>query len=319
MFIVFLITNGVIASLPFLIFVDLSDTASRVIGSLLGTLLAVLLSIGFGLSAAILERYLRDEYAGPRTAWKDVWQNPQGVLACSLLSAALLLSVATLFPPMALLARPLFFGPPILMQIAVIERLPLSAAWVRSKELMRGHWGRVIAYLMTISLGVFVLDSMIFSAIAAMMGSYPDATVDAVIGTVGVLVLSITYPFIATAMYVAYADVAALEGTASAGPERKRRTPQPSKAALEEGSDDDPQPEEPHTLYEILGVRAGATQKQIRRAYDARMKLLDPARHQDRDPDEIKMIDIRREETQAAYAVLSDPEARVKYDEDLDS
>ena len=71
MFIIFLITNGVIAAMPFLIFVDLSDTASRIIGSLLGTLLAVFLSLGFGLSAAILERYLRDEYAGPRTAWRE--------------------------------------------------------------------------------------------------------------------------------------------------------------------------------------------------------------------------------------------------------
>ncbi|WP_323053847.1 J domain-containing protein [Thermomicrobium sp. 4228-Ro] len=67
--------------------------------------------------------------------------------------------------------------------------------------------------------------------------------------------------------------------------------------------------------YQILGVPVTATLEEIRRAYRQLMRATHPDRV--RDPDKRRIAEERAKLLNAAYAVLSDPERRRVYDEQL--
>lgn len=210
LFATFLIAN-VLASAPLLIEFDAGSTTDRLVASLLGLLVAVLLSVAFAVGAAICEAYLKDEYIGPLTAWRTIQPNIAAVLGAALLAALILFTIGTALPPVALMLRPIFYGPPIIISIVVVEGLSVGAAWARAKQLMKGHWGRVFTYLMTIALGLYLLASSFVFAVAGSMAEGADRTLELLLDGLVVLVLAITYPFVAVAGYLAYADLAALE------------------------------------------------------------------------------------------------------------
>lgn len=210
LFVIFLVANA-LASSPLLLELDAASTTDRLVASGLGLAVAVILSIAFALTAAICERYLHEEYIGPVAAWRAIAPNLKAVLGAALLAALILFTVGTALPPLALMLRPLFYGPPMLMQIIVVEGLALGVAWVRTKQLMKGHWGRILTYLMTISLGLYLLSSSLVFAVAGTVLENADPTIELLLDGLVVLVLAVTYPYVAVASYVAYADLAALE------------------------------------------------------------------------------------------------------------
>lgn len=210
LFIIFLIAN-LLASAPLLLELDVASTTDRLLASVLGLLAAVILSIAFGLTALICEAYLRDEYIGAGEAWRRLLPNIQPVLGAAFLAALILFTIGTALPPIALMLRPLFYGPPILMQIVVIEGLVVGAAWARSKDLMKGHWGRVFTYLMTVALGLYLFASSLVFAVAGAVLENSNDTIELLLDGFVAVVLAVGYPFMAVAVYVAYADVAALE------------------------------------------------------------------------------------------------------------
>lgn len=67
--------------------------------------------------------------------------------------------------------------------------------------------------------------------------------------------------------------------------------------------------------YQILGVPVTATFEEIRRAYRQLMRTTHPDRV--RDPEKRRIAEERAKLLNAAYAVLSDPERRRAYDEQL--
>lgn len=210
LFVVFLVAN-LLASAPLLLDLDASSSTDRLVASGLGLVVASILSIAFALVAVICERYLQDDFVGPVAAWRQMAPNLRSVLGSALLASLILFTVGTALPPIALMLRPLFYGPPMLMQIVVVEGLAVGLAWARAKQLMKGHWGRVLSYLMTISLGLYLLSSSLVFAVAGSVLQNSDRTIELLLDGLVVLVLAVTYPYVAVAAYVAYADVAALE------------------------------------------------------------------------------------------------------------
>lgn len=71
------------------------------------------------------------------------------------------------------------------------------------------------------------------------------------------------------------------------------------------------------THYETIGAPATADAAALRRAYIARARLLHPDRYGDAPPAERARAERRMQELNAAWSVLSDPDARRAYDRSL--
>lgn len=309
----------VLVNLPFaaLALVRISDIPERtliLINTVIFIIQTIWVSLAVGVAANILEGYLRDEIVGPLEGWKRLRQNMLPALAAGMASSFLAIFTGQLFPPLLALV----YGPPMLMQVIAVEgSRSLTDAWRKTKAFMVGHWMRVISYLMTAVLGAFVIFNLAASLVISITGDVSEDAEQAMLTALIAGIAAFTYPFIATVQYVAYADIAALDGVVPpASSRRKSRSGDPDDEADEvvEATEDMPAVV---TLYDALGVRPTATQKQIRRAYDTRMKLTDPARHEQLDADAIAEMEHKRSEAQQAFETLSDPARRAEYDEQL--
>lgn len=209
LFLLFLSLNAVFIALSLALgLLGMPDSISLFAGTVVFISLTVAVSVAFGVTAALLDRYLRDEPATLRDAWADTAPNLRVVVSCGMLAAIFTIIAGQLFPPLV----PVFFGPPILIQIAALDRTgSLRETWERSKLLMAGHWSRVIAYLFSLVLVNFILFNLLASAALAATDGMGDTTQVLVFNLALMFVTSITYPFIATAQFVAYADISALD------------------------------------------------------------------------------------------------------------
>ncbi len=308
----------VLVNLPFaaLALVRISDIPERtliLINTVIFIVQTIWVSLAVGVAANMLEGYLRDEIVGPFEGWKRLRQNMLPALAAGMISSFLAIFTGQLFPPLLALV----YGPPMLMQVIAVEGArSLTDAWRKTKTLMVGHWMRVISYLMTAVLGAFVIFNLAASLVISITGDVSEDAEQAMLTALIAGIAAFTYPFIATVQYVAYADIAALDGVTHPASSRRKTLSGDTDDGTEviETTEDMP---EVVTLYDALGVRPTATQKQIRRAYDTRMKLTDPARHEQLDADAVADMERKRSEAQQAFETLSDPVARAEYDEQL--
>jgi hypothetical protein len=312
----------VLVNLPFaaLALIRISDIPERtliLINTVIFIIQTIWVSLAIGVAANMLEGYLRDEIVGPLEGWKRLRQNMLPALAAGMVSSFLAIFTGQLFPPLLALV----YGPPMLMQVIAVEgSRSLTDAWRKTKTFMVGHWMRVISYLMTAVLGAFVVFNLAASLVISITGDVSEDAEQAMLTALIAGIAAFTYPFIATVQYVAYADIAALDVvTPPASSRRKDRSDAPDDGdggtdGMVEATEDLP---EVVTLYDALGVRPTATQKQIRRGYDTRMKLTDPARHEQLDAAAIADMERKRAEAQQAFETLSDPGLRAEYDEQL--
>ena len=91
----------------------------------------------------------------------------------------------------------LFLGPPLLIHAIAIEGLSFGDAWIRMKELMKGEGARIIIYLVSISLGVglvqiVVVGSLLVGLTEIALGSPVELIVSIVVYVV-VEALALTY------------------------------------------------------------------------------------------------------------------------------
>jgi predicted Zn-dependent protease with MMP-like domain/DnaJ-domain-containing protein 1 len=88
-------------------------------------------------------------------------------------------------------------------------------------------------------------------------------------------------------------------------------------ATLDEMSEPDPQEPRPDDYYAILGVSAGASLPEIKRAYHREAKRWHPDRYATAEPALYARAERRMRMLTEAYRALSDPEARAAYDATL--
>jgi hypothetical protein len=312
----FVLVNLPFASLAIVRISDIPERTLILINTVIFIIQTIWVSLAVGVAANMLEGYLRDEIVGPREGWRRLRKNMLPALAAGMASSLLAIFTGQIFPPLLALV----YGPPMLMQVIAVEGArSLTDAWAKTKALMVGHWMRVLSYLMTAVLGAFVIFNLAASAVIAISGDVSEDAEQALLTALIAGIAAFTYPFIATVQYVAYADIAAMDGPPP--PVSSRRRSRTQEAAEDNGglTDDDVTVALPEvtTHYDVLGVRQTATQKQIRRAYDARMKLTDPSRHDQLEQDSIAEMEQKRSAAQQAFETLSDPEARRQYDEQL--
>jgi hypothetical protein len=277
---------------------------------------AIIASYGVAVAAAILDRYLADQEIGVGEARRQLRPDLKNLLSAALLSGMIGLLSVTILGPLGFILLPLFFGPPMLMQVVALERLPVAEAWARTRALMRGHWARVLTYLLTITMGTGLLGASAVGLTLNVLDGSGDVSRAIGYSIVTVLFVALTYPFIATAQFIAYADIAALVAEAAESPRKVKyeRTLEAEVVKREEAGE----ARLPADHYEALGIKRHATQKQIRRAHAARMKILDPERHPTAGEATRARMDEMRHRADEAYEVLSDPDRRAVYDAGLD-
>jgi len=165
--------------------------------------------LGVALGAAIIADGLAGEPVSARTAIRTSRPNLKEILAAAMFGALLALMFVFVSQGLALLLMPLFYGPPLIAQVIVLEAKPFQLATRRVREIGRGHLARIFGYLTAVALFmglVGVLVPRLFASLAAGVG---DA------GELGLLVLvsmvfgAMSLAFFSAVTTVAYFDLRA--------------------------------------------------------------------------------------------------------------
>ena len=193
----------------------------------LAYLLAVLQVLIGGIAVATSAILLSDRLVGKTTvatdAFRQIRPHLRALLAAGLaagLAFIVLLQLAGLF---AFFVLPLLYGPVIVSQVIVLERLDFRAATQRSGELLHKEKVRIFMYLFTMALGVTLL-SFISALVVALLASATNAQVFSLLGTLmQIAAAAVLMPFIAAAGLVSYLDLRARkEGFEASEPRHER-------------------------------------------------------------------------------------------------
>ena len=133
---------------------------------------------------------------------------------------ALFVGVAMTLPPFVFLlavignALPLaaVAGPPILIHAVVHEGIPVRDAWRRTREVMRGQWLRVLMNILTLTLGLGILQFPYYRGVGVTLdalGISGDLLVVVVIVFFQTLFAGFAFPLVFLAWWVSYLDARA--------------------------------------------------------------------------------------------------------------
>ena len=206
----------VMTAVPALLVFDIAEGMALPLYLLLAVVLpAVLASVGFGLTAIVLWNRLRtglDADFHPKTvreAFSSLGPIRKELLACALLAGMIDLALAVFLGVLGLLLLSLFFGPPILVQVVVLEKLSLQEAWPRTRSLLKGRTARVLLYLLSIALGIGLLSAVTLNLLAQLTETMADGASYAVLSALQILAVGLTVPFLACASFVCYRSLRA--------------------------------------------------------------------------------------------------------------
>lgn len=184
---------------------DLADETVTNLSYLLLVLIPSLVyGYGLGIASYLLEKDAEEDPVHARTAAREVRPHLRTIINAALIGSVLTGVNVLLLGP---LLPYLFYGPPILMQTVSIEGLRITDGWARTKALMKGNWGRVILYLISIVL-------MLGLTVTLALGLLSIATDDLATNVrriyflcIQVGVLSLILPFLAAAHFELYVDL----------------------------------------------------------------------------------------------------------------
>jgi hypothetical protein len=167
---------------------------------------AFLGSVGLACSS-ILFRSVPDgtEDKGLRWALRQLKPMLRPVAFASLFSSMLCLWAIILLGRLGFVLMPLFFGPPILIQVVAMERLALTDARKRAWSLVSGSTFRVVLYVLVTVLALGLLDGAVLSlAVALAQSSNDGLTAILVFSVLQIGVAAFSLPFLAAVEHVTY-------------------------------------------------------------------------------------------------------------------
>lgn len=102
----------------------------------------------------------------------------------------------------------IFYGPPILVQVLLLEGVGYQVAGMRARSLLGGQWARMIGYLATIAIGIAMIYGAVpFFLVRTFEGMLSGPGLLVVHSVVGGGLLGLMFGFLATAMTVLYYDL----------------------------------------------------------------------------------------------------------------
>ena len=177
----------------------------------------VMLSTVFGtLLAAIAAPVFVEQLAGTRIGSDEGWRRLKPrfghvVVAALYVAMPLLMFVLVLGQITQFVLLPAVLGPPVLVQAIVWEQLEFREAATRAKNLLSGHWGRVLSALLLLALGPALVQLVILPLVGHLL---PDSAEADLAGSVwATLVIAVTsapvWLFTSAAGTIAYLDLRA--------------------------------------------------------------------------------------------------------------
>ncbi|HEU4481024.1 MAG TPA: hypothetical protein VFS18_03990, partial [Actinomycetota bacterium] len=195
----------------FLVADDASETAYSFALVTQILFLSIAMSIGSAYASGVLHRAEAPRQEAP-TAGTDGDVSPSNdgfvgslrgrwrEVVTAALFAAMFSFPLTLF--VGFLGLLVLIGPPVVMQIVVIEGKPFRVAWPEAKMLASGNLGRILLHLLTVSLGIVLVRSALLGIVGATADG--DAGLAAVYVIGQTVVTALTLPLLAACTYVCY-------------------------------------------------------------------------------------------------------------------
>lgn len=183
----------------------LSDGPPFALSFSLGVLFpAAVYGYAYGVTAHMLQQDADDDPLLALTAVREVRTHIRPIVNAAIIGSAL-----SALNPLAPFLPAFFYGPPILMQVIAVERREIPDAWARVKDIMDGTWGRVILYLISLSLALGALIQTVFGFIVVASNDLSDAGQTTVLHISLAVFMTVTLPYLASAQFTLYDDVRA--------------------------------------------------------------------------------------------------------------
>jgi hypothetical protein len=195
---------------PVLLELDIVENIVLPLGFLLVVVLPTFL---FGMVvayiASLADGLMNGEDLRTSEAVRRIKPQKKDILVAALLGGTFSLAFAALLPLLWRLFFTLFLGPPLLMQVIVAERLDFQAAATRTKELMKGHWARIVMALVAIALAIGLIETTALGLSIGLVEDSSSAVAIPVLLLVRMVLVGALYPYVAAAGYVCFYDVRA--------------------------------------------------------------------------------------------------------------
>jgi hypothetical protein len=141
--------------------------------------------------------------------WRGVRAVVKDVVAANLLAVVVALTLVVLLAFFPILFLPLFFGPPLIVQVVALERKRLQEAVPRARLLVRGQLARTLLALFCVALGARLVQGVVLDRFLAVSTSLVTAARVVLYVLTEVILEATTVTFFAVVATLAYFDVRA--------------------------------------------------------------------------------------------------------------
>lgn len=199
-----------IALLPAVFFLPLPDGLSLPLSLVVRVILpALIATIGLAVASRVYEAWAQGRAIAIGTAAAELRPLIREVLAAGLMAGMVALALVVFLGGAGLILLPLFYGPPIVIQVIALESSPLQHAWPRSRSLLKGNWGRAVLVLLLVVLATAMLSAAALSAAVGITDGIPEAPRLLLLTVLQALIVGLALPFLAAVQVEVYSGLLA--------------------------------------------------------------------------------------------------------------
>lgn len=178
------------------------DDPPFALGFTLGVLFpAVTYGYAYAVASYLLQKDAEDDPLMASTAARETRPTSRHIVNTAVIGSAL-----TALNPLGPVLPAVFYGPPILIQIIAIENRDLKAGWSRMKDVLAGNWGRVVLFLVSMSLALGALLQTIFGLLFVGIDHLSDDQQSAVLLVALSAFMTFALPYLAAAQFELFDD-----------------------------------------------------------------------------------------------------------------
>ena len=210
---IFCLLHVLAALIPFVFFFEVSDEATLPLIFLTRVVIPVIVgSIAVAIGSRILGRGTEapsDGSTDEEAPLEDV--EPAGVsgtraldlFALSLIAAMFSIAGVLFLRAYGFLILHMFYGPPVAMQVAVLEGRSFSEATRRARTLLRGNW-RLILYMLNVALLIGILNLILLGPVYGLLPDDFDMAASLAVSVVHGVVLGVLTSYLAAVQVALY-------------------------------------------------------------------------------------------------------------------